>query len=113
MMDFMRNMLATIKGMTGESINGSANFRLSVIVIRELAQRLNMTESLAAELVGAMTIKVDDDAYWSDPELFNEMAVEVARVAQLLFIEYRAVFDENVAHAYIRTAVPSMSITYG
>lgn len=114
MLEYMRNVLDTIKDMTGESVAASANFKLSVIIIRELARRLNMTESLAAELVGGMTIKVDDEAYAENPELFNEMAFEVARVAQLMFMEFRAVFDERVAYAYLRAAIPRMSsITYG
>ena len=58
---------------------------LSVLLIREVAKSLGTTHGLAAEIVGPMEVNVQDEWYHADPELFHEIARELARVLGEMF----------------------------
>lgn len=111
MLDFMRNMLKTFKAIDRPAIRDSANFILSVILIREVAVHLNLTHAYAAEIVGAMKIEVQDSVYSQDPELFHDLAKELARIMGLMFTAYSDALGETAALAYIKAGAKDMSLT--
>lgn len=113
MLHFMRQMLETFRAITPEAVAAQANFKLTVILIREMAEKLNMTTSLAAEIVGQMDIKVDTDEYNAHPELFNDIAVSMVGVMRSMLDAYSKEFDHKTAFALLESAAKGMSLTYG
>lgn len=112
MIHFMRQMLESFRNLTPEAIAEQANFKLSVILIREMAEKLNMTTSLAAELVGQMEIKVDTDAYNENTELFNDIAVSMVGVMKSMLDAYTKEFGIVTAYAMLTSSAKGMNLTY-
>lgn len=113
MLHFLRQMLETFRSITPETVASQANFKLTAILIREMADKLNMTTSLAAEIVGQMEIKVDTDEYNAHPELFNDIAVSMVGVMRAMLDAYTKEFDERTAFSMLESAAKGMSLTYG
>lgn len=113
MMDFIRRMRDQFRSITPEVVAKQGNFILTAILIREMSSKLNMTYSLAAEIVGGMTIQVDNDAYHADPETFNETALAMVGVMKAMLDAYTAEFDSNAAYAFLKSAAKGMSLSYG
>ena len=111
MLDFMRDMLKQFNAVDGRTMRNSANFILSVLLVRELAVHLNLTHAYAAEIVGTMEIKVSNDAYEQDPELFHDLTKEMARIMGVMFASYRSELGESAAYAYIKAGAKDMSLT--
>lgn len=109
----MQQMLEHFRSLTPEVVAEQANFKLAVIIVREMAEKLNMTTTLAAEIVGQMEIKVDTDAYNANTELFNDIAISMVGVMKSMLDAYTKEFGEATAYAMLTSAAKSMSLTYG
>lgn len=113
MLDFIARMRDSFLAITPTIVAEQGNFKLSIILVREMAVRLNMSQTLAATIVGAMTIQVDNDAYQRHPELFNSTAVAMVSVMESMLTAYTAEFDSKTAYAMLQSAAKGMSLTYG
>jgi hypothetical protein len=113
MLHFIRQMMESFRAITPQVVAEQGNFKLSVILIREMSEKLNMTHSLAAEIVGEMKIQVDNDAYHQDPELFNDTARAMVGVMEAMLAAYTKEFDASTAYAFLNNAAKGMSLTYG
>lgn len=112
-MNSYQDLLAHFKGMTREQLAAAANLKLTIILIRELAAGLNLTENYAAQIVGKMKIEVDNESYNADPDTFNELAKEMVRIIRVLFDTIKDEFGEKTAYSYIESSAAQLSLTYG
>ena len=113
MIHFMREMLGTFRGVTQERMAASANYLLTLLIIREMAAKLNVTFAYAAEIVGKMEIRVDDDAYAENTELFNDLAREMVRIMADALALYSKELGRDAAHQMVKGIASGMSLKYG
>lgn len=112
-MDYLlQQMTEMFRGLTPETLVQKANFKLSVFLIRDLAAAINVTHEYAAGIVGQMEIQVSDEAFNENPEGFYDLARELTRVLGVMFDAYTKEFDHKTAHAFVKSAASSMSLTY-
>lgn len=112
-LNMMRQMLNMFKAITPETMAETANFRLTLIICDEMTNKLNVTPGYAAEIISKMEIKVDDNAYRQDPELFHDLARELVRIMGDALTLYTKEWGHSAAHQMVKGMASGMSLTYG
>lgn len=107
----MRNMLEIFQGLTPEKLHESTRLVLGILLIRKIAQELNLSHSYAAKLVGKMKIEVSDEAYASDPEVFHDLIGEMVRIIGIIYRRIADEFGDDAALAFIESAAGDFSLT--
>ncbi len=113
MINMMRQMLAAFRAITPEAMADTANFKLTLLLVREMAKKLNLSPSYAAAIVGKMEIKVDDDTYAENTELFDDLIREMVRIMADALALYTKELGSDAAHEMVKGIASGMSLTYG
>lgn len=111
MLNFMRQLLGTFKALTAEDAAKKANLILTVRIVKRLAKDMACTNSLAGQIVGAMTINVDDKYYHADPVLFENLADELVRIMCILYDTYSKALGQDAALELIKAGAKDMTLT--
>ena len=108
--NFLRDMLDLFKSLTAEKLSTTANFKLTIILHKDMVEKLNVSPRWAAGVIGRMDINVSDSVYNSDPETLDALARELVTVMQTMLYAYTEAWGTDAAYDMLEHAAARMSL---